>query len=456
MRFFYLFIIFFISLAYFSIAASQKSAFLNNNGKLPTAEQYQGPLFNLNHDYPSTPIQSKKNMPWHLSIKNKLINKTNASIYVEALKNYIAKDMKNLLFNYKKWSSHKQNWYNEPWVFSLREPIHGMYVGNENIQKNLFEGTQLNKNFSTYVLTYFDKISAYTLYKIWKKDAQKPFIEKQNTQFSENSIIVKLAFTTADENSWPVMKNALAWPLYISVNATEGLGSNAAPKLTKTYFMQLDIIVKDSKSSPKTNWIFTTLVYDYMAKGNNIWDKMIPLGAQWGNDPEIDSTRYPNAVLNETWLNPNAPKYSKMTLGWGGRLAGPNDGAVNNITFKENGKNIFKKNAQNSSCMSCHGASQWNPKKPEIGLESSIFPSPTNALTMKENNKINYIESLSPASQNWKKWFQNKRGFEAQNTESIAFDYNMVIPFLSLPAFYTVKTGKKHRLYNDSFEVSPP
>lgn len=82
------------------------------------------------------------------------------------------------------------------------------------------------------------------------------------------------------------MGGALQWPLYITINATTG--DHKTPQLDQTSLMQFDLIVKDTKSAPKSGWVFATLVYDKDAPGSNVWDKLVPLGAMWGNDPESD------------------------------------------------------------------------------------------------------------------------------------------------------------------------
>ena len=62
------------------------------------------------------------------------------------------------------------------------------------------------------------------------------------------------------------------------------------------------------------------------------------------------------AEFKETLINPEAPAYSVETLGWGGRLSGPNDGAVAlNVTYPNGDK--YERLAM-SSCMSCHSAAQ--------------------------------------------------------------------------------------------------
>ncbi|WP_435522592.1 hypothetical protein [Chryseobacterium indoltheticum] len=108
-------------------------------------------------------------------------------------------------------------------------------------------------------------------------------------------------------------------------------------------------------------------VYDKNIKSANILDKFVPLGAMWGMDPDVDTNfttvEVQNKKLTQTWINDNAPYYSRETLGWGGRLSGPNDGAValqGVVDVTNNG--VTKKDTlarlPMTSCMSCHAPSQ--------------------------------------------------------------------------------------------------
>ena len=73
--------------------------------------------------------------------------------------------------------------------------------------------------------------------------------------------------------------------------------------------------MKDSVAAPKTGWVFATLVYDASVAGD-AWDRMVSLGAMWGNDPDVDSSRPSRPELNENWINPQAPEHVKR---WSGR-----------------------------------------------------------------------------------------------------------------------------------------
>ena len=131
------------------------------------------------------------------------------------------------------------------------------------------------------MLTYYDKVAAQTLNHVWTAGGgMKPNVTSTSTQFAEGALIIKAAFITAGPDVWPVMAGTQVWPLYITTNATSG--DTKLPKVTNTYLMQFDIIVKDSQSAPDTGWVFTTLVYDKSVKPgpNGIGDKMVVLGEQ--------------------------------------------------------------------------------------------------------------------------------------------------------------------------------
>lgn len=415
-----------------------KDPFLTNNGLTPTKKQYPGPLFALSHAWPKGTPPPLKNPAWVQAIGGKPIDTRNAAAYVAALKQYVTPNAHQLIFDYATWDAAKAGWYNEPWLGSLRESIHGTYEAG-TFPPATFPGTGLRVTFDTHVLTYYDQRAAYTATSLWGESALKPSITTANAQFAEGSVIVKAALFSSDDpsqprNWWDAAKGAAEWPLFVSV--PEGGESPPPPSVVPSYLMQFDIIVKDTQSSPKTGWVFATLVYDASAPGADAWDRMVPLGAMWGNDPDVDSTATPGAALHETWINPRAPKYSTQTLGWGGRLSGPNDGARNTIVVS----GVVMKNVADSSCMSCHGPSEWNvtTNKQDSFLLPS-YPNPNPGPPFKPcGGPTNdpYICSPAVGSADWLKWFQNRPGTVPQDAGSVALDYDEVFAFKALKLWW--------------------
>jgi len=418
-------------------SAPTPTPFANNNGQIPP--NYPKPLFELSHDYPAILPPAPADPPWRRAIDNGSITVANAGAYVTALKAYVAHDMRLLLTESPSWSAPALGWYGEPWTGYLREATHGMYVGSSPFPPELFKGSGLTKPFTTYVLTFYDRRAAHSLYNVWGVAATTPKIEPGAPQFAEASVVVKAAFSTANADVWPVMEGARQWALYISTNATRGRGSDAPPEFDPTSFFQFDIIVKDSQSAPRTGWVFSTLVYDKDAPGADFWDKMVPLGAMWGNDPQATS---PTQPLTENWINPAAPAYAKMTLGWGGRLSGPNDGALNDAVI-DGPVPVVAPNLPSSSCMSCHSVAEWP-------MKSFLLPTSSDPQQFGPTGFVNsdYLRMWPPASTAaadgtpaWMHWFQSRSGAEPADPGAVAFDYDMVFIFKSLTAWQSVQPG---------------
>jgi hypothetical protein len=428
--------------AFFALTAfaATVNPFADHNGVVPPPSAYGGPLFKLSYQYPSglpTPP-----MPWRAAIRHGQITPQNAAAYTQALKQAVAEDMRVLLTDYASWNPDARGWYNDPWVGVQREAIHGLLVGVNSVDSALFPKSGLAKPFTTYVVTYYNKTAAQTIGKIWGKTAMTPVLDAASTQYAEGSITVKLAFTTAGPDVWPAMAGAIAWPAMVSTNATTGQFDK--PALHKLYLMQLDIVVKDTLSAPKTGWVFTTLAYDKDAPAGRmgVWDKMVPLGSQWGNDPQANSAQDPNARLFETWVNPKAPLYATETMGWGGRLSGPNDHGVNDISFVENGIRQLARTAGNSACLSCHGVSQWNTRDPSVGMASFLMP----LAPPVGGAGAPYLNSPPPGSADWMRWFQNRAGNVPMDAGSVAGDFDLALTFRVLPAWLEATTGKVHTL----------
>ena len=424
-------------------AAATPDPYLDHNGRIPPRADYAGPLFTLSRAYPSglpTPP-----MPWRTAIGNTPITTKNAAAYTQALKDSIARDMVALLAGDEGWDAGRRGWYNDPWLGAQREAIHGMLVGVERFDDSLFPKSGLTKPFTTYVITYYNRTAGQTLGAIWR-DPQAPRLDGATTQYAEGSITVKLAFTTAGPQEWPAMRGALAWPMMMTANATTGQFDR--PTLAKGYLMQVDIVVKDTQSAPQTGWVFTTLVYDRATRpgSRGVWDQMVALGAQWGNDPRVDSAANPGAALFETWVNPNAPLYATETLGWGGRLSGPNDHGVNDISVASEGRRTLVRRAGNSSCLSCHGTSQWNAANPAKGMASFLMPLAPPSADALPGAGAPYLDSPAPGSAAWLRWFQNRAGDVPMDAGSVAGDYDLALTFRVLPAWHEARSGKKHAL----------
>ncbi len=408
-----------------------------NDGAIPPSKVYSGPLFKLNHAWPAKPLPPMQHAPWQEAIHNGPITTRNAAAYAAALKAAVTANGRQLIMHYDQWDAAKAGWYNEPWLGSQRESIHGTYEAG-SFGPSIFPGTGLRATFNTHVLTYYDERAANSLHNFWGDTAMHPAMRTEAAQFQDGSIIVKAAVFASEDPSkplgwWDAMQGAQVWPMYVGLPTSNG--GSTPPRVWPGYVAQFDIIVKDSQSSPETGWVFMTLVYDSRVPGD-AWDKMVPLGVQWGNDPQATQAGMP---LTQNWNNPAAPKYATQTLGWGGRLSGPNDGARNDIAV--NGK--VMRNAPDSSCMSCHSTAEWNPTTNRMDaflLPSFFSKNPPGFQLCGDNGKPDPNGSLicspAPGSAEWMKWFQNRPGTVAMNAGNFATDYDEVFSFKALKLWW--------------------
>jgi len=421
----------------------------------PPSDVYDGPLFALSHDYPRAQVPPPDPAPWREAIGFGRIDTGNARAYVEALKDYIADDMRELLFDYENWDAEAAGWYNQPWLGTIREPIHGTYVGS-TFPAQMFPLSGLTTTMTTHVLVYYDAVAAGSLRSVWGDDALDPLpgLEAGGAQFPEGGFIVKPAFTTAGGADWPPIEGAYPWLVY----APPGDGSEGDPVLQTVYLFQFDIIVKDTASAPSSGWVFATLVYDGSVEGD-FWDQMIPLGAMWGNDPDVLSPQDCDYLvpgdcppLFETWINQATPLYSRETLGWGGRLSGPNDGSVDiaAVVETDDGLEQYDGRYAMSSCMSCHGVAEFE-------MESFLLPGPSTCSeddctpTFASCDDQGVCQEVDPGpgvslvyydsqSAEFSRWFQSRPGDEPQDEGTIALDYGMNYAFKALPQWLT-QTG---------------
>lgn len=416
---------------YGSMTPIQPDAFLNHRDSVPSPNQYNGPLFILSHHYPKT-VKPVTDPPWHKALKGQPISGSNTFAYMEALKNYVAPNILPFFSNNKEWTAAKYGWFNEPWMGSQREAILGTYLGNGN-PANMFKS--LKEDEAGYALVFYDSTAAYTVGQIWGTTGQKINLTNDAAQFKEGSVIVKLAFSNVNYPAWPVMKGTQTFSIYDTIPTTEN--PRKGYQIRKVSFFQMDIIVKDSKTAPQTGWVYSTFVYDKDQAGS-LWDKLVPLGAMWGNDPNVNSPiTPPYPKLYETVINPNAPAYSTETLGWGGRLSGPNDGAVAQQAVDITTGKVYT-NLALSSCMSCHLPAQ-------DAFNSFLLPGPFPT--------SNTLRVYSPGSSKWNLWFRNNSGNVPFDSGQVAMDYDMVMAFKSIPAYKDAQPSLQNKLVKNNIEA---
>ena len=424
--------------------------FAVNDGLIPLKSEYNGTFFKFNHHYPKT-YHETKNTPWNKVLKGKPLTKENAHAYVMALKAHVKKSLKDFLVNPQQWNESKQiGWHSMLWAgddvvktgWEGRDAIYGTYTG-QIMSKDVYKKSALTVDIRNHAAIYYNDTAAYTLGKVWQNCNEKrkecvPSVEHGEAQFKEGAIVVKAAGVTATPEQWPVLKGAAKWQVYRKPFDLNGTINSAKPQVTDLRVGIFDIIIKDSVASPKTGWVFSTLVYDSNASGDSVWDKMVPLGAIWGNDPDVNSAKNPKQELMENYINPNAPEWTKVTLGYGGRMAGPFDIAVK-YNVEVNGTTVPA--LRSSSCLSCHGTSSYLPGN--YHMNTFLYAA--------KDYKSKPWKMYTPGSERWNEWFQDRAGDvpQSKNKGAIALDYSTFLEAVLMN--YAAENSPANKTTHDMF-----
>lgn len=161
--------------------------------------------------------------------------------------------------------------------------------------------------------------------------------------FPEGTVVAKLLFTTAPsaesagDDCFAFLNGSPAWTVdrhTVDPVSQEFMACEREPQTVR--LIQMDIAVVDLRSP--TRWVYGTFAYDgNVQDAQTMWDKLVPVGIQWGSDPwtfpavpQAESIPARQSVLNDTDLYEHNGCY--------GRLAGPVDN-------------------EKSSCISCHASS---------------------------------------------------------------------------------------------------
>ncbi len=435
------------------LLAGQPDPFAGNNTVYPDAKEWNGPTRTSNYDYPSVAPVAK----WLAVRPGGTLTVKTAPQYVAAVKKFIEADMSALVNDPLKWSPQTAGWFDMPWggqgtpmangkidPESGREMLLGSYTG-QILQPSSYPSAPPKTAFQNHAVVYYNDVAGYQLGRIWK-DPFHPSLA--DAQFPEGSMVVKVEGVNLTDDEWPILKNSSISHIYRPTPASvtnEPDPTKRVPIVTPLRFLQMAVRVKDSIASPATGWVFIAFAYDTRSRGATPWDRALPVGATWGNDPELakfPDGRGPNGQLKETWIADGLPKFITDGLGWGGRLAGPLDVGVRHNVMTVSGKRYVDGNSfPASACVSCHGSAQYP-------FVANLYPSP-NMVFPEDGGQFLFFDPGSPL---WGQWWQNRPGSQAMTGKGrngiVGTDYDMMLTFALMRANGSADTDAfiRHRL----------
>jgi hypothetical protein len=215
-----------------------------------------------------------------------------------------------------------------------------------------------------------------------------------SVNFPEGTASVKFLFTDASPDEVSYLAGAPEYDANIDAAGSGSTGRPVTGRSKRTVrLLQVDVSVKHNLSST-TGWVFGTFGWVGPARGDGLFDNLVPVSLQWGDDPGI----YDNAI-SQSWINPSLRGVmygwqKRPTLGFNGRANGPAD----NIR---------------SSCLSCHAAAR-TPRSSH-GILGNRF----------DMRDIGDLKTVQPHVD---LWFGNLKSgdlFDAKKPAVAALDYSL-------------------------------
>ena len=201
--------------------------------------------------------------------------------------------------------------------------------------------------FETWAVGYYNDWGGMAIGKAIPKTGKPQVVDYMGTPmpaglpFPQGTVVVKFLTTTAPPDCVPYLKGSPEWQIdrHVLNPQTKKYACERAVQISR--IVQVDVAVSDSRSP--TGWVYGTYAYSAEQPGSTFWDRLLPLGVQFGSDPWTFPAvpKSESIPAQESILNPAVNIYEHF--GCNNRLAGPVD------------------NSQ-SSCMSCHGSAFAAPK----------------------------------------------------------------------------------------------
>ena len=372
-------------------------AFADAVGEAP--EGWTGPVFELSHDYPTADPGpcAPADCPWlGLTAATDFESQSDSSMapgawensiwpeWMETVKTVIRQGQDDQLSNeagFRSTVNGQTAWYHVPWMAYDptvgREFIHGttnertahlsdLLGASARIAVHELPPSVATRDgspgqdpigaddcpeanaagFETWAVGMYNTYGGYALGQAFPASGEAQVVQVDGRPapaglpFPTGTLVTKFLFTTAPTSCVPYLEGAPEWTVdrHTLDDSDSTFACRRTPQTVR--LVQVDVAAVDPKSP--TRWIYGTFAYNGKLDGDTIWDRLQPVGIQWGSDPdtfpaveEADSVPARQGVLNVAMTEDSTAIYEHF--GCRGRLAGPVDNKL-------------------SSCMSCHAS----------------------------------------------------------------------------------------------------
>jgi hypothetical protein len=362
------------------VSPALAGTFPDSHDQVPT--NWRGNVFRLSQQFPAA--DPSKAVPAPTYPWKQYDFRTQPAQYIKAVYDYVQEGNREVDWSVQ--DNAVRRWYHAPWMHygdSGREFVRGMTRERTTpapAQAGKGElGPQQTSCFQNWAVGFLNAPGGYVMGQVWA-DPNAP--DPLKALFPEGTVAAKLLFTSATVDQAPYLNDTLEWDANIDqlFAGDPKCSFTGGRRVQKLRLLQMDLAIRDSRADDSTGWVFATYSYDGSRGGAGWWDRMVPVGVMWGNDPKLDQAAFNAGTrVKESWINPD--QRTPQHLGFLGRLNGPVDNPA-------------------SACLSCHMTA-------EVPARSPMIP---------PNNNPNLM-----------RWFANLPAGNSFDQRSISTDYNLQI-----------------------------
>lgn len=249
-------------------------------------------------------------------------------------------------------------WWIAPWMDfgrSGRERVNGLTAERGPDPRDLSPTS--SGGYQTWAIGWYNRPGAYGLKQVYA-DPCDPLVPS-GWRFPDQTASFKLLFSNA----------SVAEVTYLAGAPEVDADIDRDPQHTQALrLIQVDVAVRDPRAQA-TGWVMGTFVWKGPAKGDGLFDNLVPVGLMWGNDPglinpdwsgvvPVQESRTNPALEGTAWQSHGVVWPERPFPGFQGRLNGPADN-------------------MRSACLSCHAMAQWRRGPRGLTATDRLNPKPT-------------------------------------------------------------------------------
>lgn len=361
---------------------------------------WKGPVFQLSHDYPAALPSRCDECTWlkldvnFAPVFDRKVLKKNTWVsgkwaeYLQDILDYVKQGQTpdfNSTTGFQTSVNGKTRWFNVPWMAydptAGREFVHG--TTNERTAhlrdlihphggKHILRGSntiagetascakEYPEGFETWAVGYYNEWGGLSVGKAIPASGVPQMVKylgapmAAGLPFPQGTVVVKFLTTTAPPDCVPFLAGSPEWQIDRHVLDQKQHKYLCERAVQISRMVQIDVAVADSRSP--TGWVYGTFAYDGKRPGKTFWDRLEPIGIEFGADPWTFPAvpKASSLPAQQSVINPHINIYQH--LGCEKRLAGPVD------------------NSQ-SSCLACHGSAYAAPPGTLTVMGTNVPPS---------------------------------------------------------------------------------